>query len=113
GVAAAEVVMGRAAAGRRPVAAGPVLMIGATFHEAIDMLVRVLAKHADVVTAGNDVADVLDDAIGNEQLAPLVPVEAPRVRRAVGIDFPVVPHRMIAPDAAVDDLSPFLRRARF
>src|SRR5262249_26034979 len=95
-----------------PVAAGPVLMVGAAFHQAIDVGIGVLAEHPYEVSARDDVEDVLDDAVGDEQLAALVPVEAPGVRRAVGIDFPVVPHRMIAPYAAVHDLPPLGRRAR-
>src|SRR5436190_15475417 len=67
GVAAAKIIVCRAAAGGRPVAAGPVLMVGAAFHEAIDVWVRVLAEHADVVTAGHDVKNVFDDTVGDEQ----------------------------------------------
>ena len=34
---------------------------------------------------GDDVKEVLDDAVGDEHLPALVPVEAPGVRRAVGV----------------------------
>ena len=104
--------MRRAAAGGRPVAAGPVLMVGAAFHQAIDVRIRVLAEHPHEVSPGHDVKNVLDDAVGDEQLAPLVPVDPPGVRRAVGIDLELVPHGMIAPHAAAHFLPLLGRRPR-
>ena len=56
--------------------------------------------------------DVLDDAVGDEQLPLLVPVDAPGVRRAVGVGFELVPQRVIPPDAAVHRRPLSRRRAR-
>src|SRR5262249_55734527 len=76
------VVLALAAARARPVAAAPVDVVGTALDQAVDVRVDVLAVHADVVGAGDDVEYVLDDAVGDEDLAVLVPVHAPGVGRA-------------------------------
>src|SRR5207249_6998163 len=101
-----EIVVRRAAARGGPVTAGPVLVVGAAFHQAIDVRVGILAEHPHVMSAGHDVKNVLDDAVGDEQLAALVPVDSPGVGRAVGIDLELMSHRMIAPHAAANRLPP-------
>src|SRR5204863_9305032 len=57
--------------------------------------------HPLVVRAGDDVEEVLDDAVGDEDPAAVVPVEPPRVGRPVRYGLEDVPRGMVAPDAAV------------
>ena len=85
-----------------PVAAGPVDVVGAALHQPVGVRVEVLAVHPLEVRPGDDVAEVRDDAVGDEHLAVVVEVEAPGVGRAVGDDLEDLPRRVVAPDAAVD-----------
>src|SRR5262249_18822231 len=84
-----------------PVAAAPVQVVGAALDEAVGVRVEVLPVHADEVGAGHDVEEVLDDAVGDEQLAVLVPVQAPGVGGAPGDHLDLPARRVVAPDAAV------------
>ena len=95
-----------------PVAAAPVDVVGAALHQAVDVRVEVLAVHALVVAAGDDVEEVVDDAVGDEHLAVVVEVEAPGVGGAVGDASKILRGRVIAPDAAVDGDALLRRRAR-
>ena len=70
-----------------PVAAAPVLVIHAATHVAVGVRVRVFAVHPLIPPAGDDVPEVVDHAVGDEEFAVLVPVEAPGVGGAGGEDF--------------------------
>src|SRR4029079_3888032 len=98
GVAAAERV-GRAAVVVVPLVAGVVAVVGDRLDVVVGIGVEVLASLPLIAGAGDDVKDVRDDAGGGKKVAVLVVVEAPGVARAVGEDFELVPHGVIAPDA--------------
>ncbi len=80
-------------------------------HQFVHVRVQVLAVHAFVMAAGDDVPEMIDDAIGDEHLAMLIEVEAPGIRRAVRHHLELFLGRMITPDAAVDRNALLLRRA--
>src|SRR5262245_25132918 len=102
GVTAAGLGMLLARAGVGPVAARPVDVVGGARHQSVNRRRRlVLAEHPVEVGAGNHLEDVLDHAVGDEAAADLVPIEPPRVGRAVADDLELPRHRMEAPDAAV------------
>ena len=74
------------AADGRPGAAAPVDVVADAGHQLVDVRVEIVAEHALVMAAGDDVPKVIDDAIGDEHLAVLVEVEAPGIGGAVGDD---------------------------
>src|SRR5947209_17670554 len=82
-----------------PLVAGVVAVVGDRLDVVIGVGVEVLAGLPLIACAGNDVNDVRDDAGGGEEVSKLVVVEAPWVARAVGEDFELMPHGMIAPNA--------------
>src|SRR5262249_41987804 len=113
GVPAAGGRVGPLAAARAgPVAAAPVEVVGATLDQTETVRVQVLAVHADEVSAGHDVEEMLDDTVGDEQLAVLVPVQAPGVGGARGHQFEGLARRVVAPYAAVQGRAFLLWRAR-
>ena len=91
-----------AAAGRGPRTAGPVNMIDAAIHPFVEMRVEVVAIHTLIVAAGNDMKGVVDDAVGDEQFAGLVEVDAPGVGGSMRDHLVLLGDRMIPPNAAVD-----------
>ena len=95
-----------------PRTAAPVQVVGTTLHEAVGKRVHVVAVHAFHVPAGNDVKHVGDDAVRDEHLAEIVPVEAPRVGRARGVEFEDLLGGVVAPDAAIECDAILVRRAR-
>src|SRR5262249_35439770 len=70
-----------------------------------------LARLPLVATALADVEQVRNDAAGQEGIAVIVEVNAPRVAGAVGEDLEFLLDRMIAPDAGVDRRALLGRRA--
>src|SRR5262249_6025577 len=83
-------------------AAVPVLMIGTLIHQGVGARVEVLAVHPLVVGAGNEMPEMAVDVVGEEHLAVVVVVKAPRIGGAVGDGLEDFADRVIAPDAAVD-----------
>src|SRR5262245_28920818 len=71
----------------------------------LDMVVGVgiemLARLALVPAALNHVIEMGNDAGGDEHLAARVEVDSPRVARAVGEDFKVMPQWVVPPDGGV------------
>src|SRR5204863_3865025 len=61
---------------------------------------------------GKDVPEVADHAVGEEGLPVVVPVEAPRVRGPFADDLEDLLHRVVAPDAAVEEGAFRVGRAR-
>jgi hypothetical protein len=85
--------------------------------DGVDPLVGVLARLAVpprlVMGALNHVEQVRVDAVADEALPEIVPVDSPGIGRAVGERLPHVPHRMIAIHAAVEAHPLFVGRAGF
>src|SRR5579871_3007369 len=103
GVAAAGCVVRPLSAARGgPVASAPVDVIGAARHQAVTVRVQILAKHADVMSARNDVEQVLDDAVGDEHLAIIIEIQAPGVGGAPGEHLERFLDRVKAPDTTVE-----------
>ena len=101
-VAAARfAVLARRVARAFPRSARPVDVVRAGFHSLERERVEVGTEHPLEACSGDDVEDVLNHAVGEERLAPLIERETPRIRRAVRDDLELVPHRMEPPDAAV------------
>ena len=86
-------------------------MVRVQINQAVHVRVEILAVHALVVSAGDEVPEVAVDAVGEEELSVVVVVEAPRIGRAVSDGFEDLARRMIAPDAAVDFHALLGRRA--
>jgi hypothetical protein len=87
-------------------------MVGGRLHEGVEVGIEILAVHALVMGAGNEVPHVADDVVGEEGLAVFVPVEAPWVGGAVGDDFENFARGMVAPDGAVEPVrQPAIGRA--
>ena len=91
-----------AAAGLAPMLRIPMQMIGGLIEKLIDVRIKILAEHPLVMRARHDVPEMSDDVIREERLAVVIPIEAPRIRRAGGHDFKNLFHRMIAPDGATE-----------
>src|SRR5436309_91499 len=110
--AAGRVLVVRAEAVADVVAADEMQMIGDRRNPLVGELTRLAAPPRLVMSAGNDVKQMRVDAVADESFAVVVPVDAPGIRRAVGIRFPNVPRRMVAVDAAVELRALFVGRAR-
>ena len=94
------------------VVAHVVPVVGDRLDVVVRVRVEVRAGLPLVAAALNDVVQVRDDAGRAERLAVVVEVDAPRVARALGEDFELVPRRMIAPDAGVERHALVVGRAR-
>ncbi len=90
-----------------------VQMIGNGIDPPIRVTARLAIAPRFVMGAANHVEQMRIHAVADEGLAVVVPIDAPRVRRAIGVRFPDVPHRMIAIHAAVEANPLALRRAGF
>src|SRR5690606_29019169 len=81
----------------------------------IDPLVGILAGFpvppGFVVGSGNDMEQMRIDAVADEGIPIVVPVDAPRVGGAIGIGFPDMSRRMITVHAAVEANPLFLGSA--
>ncbi len=84
-----------------PAPAGPVQVVGAGLHQLVEVRVEVVAVHPIEVGAGDHAEQVGDHAVGDERLAVVVEVQAPRIGGAVGDDLEDLAGRVIPPDAAV------------
>ena len=76
-------------------------MIRAHAHELISVRVRILAIHALVVCAGNQVPEMAGDRVRKKRIARFIPIHAPRIRPAIRHDLESFPRRMIAPNSHV------------
>src|SRR5205085_8151192 len=74
--------------------------------------IAILPIHPLEVGAGDDVPEMLDDAVGNECLAVIVEVDAPGVGCAMRDDFEDLPRRVVPPDAAVEEYAVLFGRPR-
>ena len=77
-------------------------VVGTAFHQAVGVGIGILAIHALIMRAGDDVPEMLDDAIGDEGLAVVVEVQAPGIGGAVTDDVEKVSGGVKPPDAAID-----------
>ena len=66
-----------------------------------------------IKSALDDVEQVRVNAVADEGVAVVVPVDTPRVRRTNRERFPLVTHGMIPPHPALESAAFLLRRARF
>ena len=80
---------------------GPVEVVGMLLDEAVGVRREILAVHALVMRAGDEVPQVPDDRVDEKALAELIPVHAPRIRGPARHDLENLAHGMIAPDRAV------------
>src|ERR1041384_3471598 len=105
GVTAAGVGIGLARAGFGPVfpaSAGVVQVINDRTNLAVDVGVEVVAVHALVVSAGDDMEDMWHDRGSNEGIAQVVPVDAPGIAGAFADVFEDALGGMVAPHARPD-----------
>lgn len=65
----------------------PVDLVGGLLEEFVDVGIGVLAEHAAVMGAWDDVPEVADDGVDEEGFAVRVPIHAPGVGGALGNDF--------------------------
>ena len=84
------------------VVADVVPMVGDRLNVGVGVRIEVLARLPLVSGALNHVIQVRNDARRAERLAVVVEIDAPRIARAFGEDFELVPRRVIPPDARVD-----------
>ena len=96
---------------RLPESARPMDVVRAAFDEPKGVRVHVPAVHAFVARAGDDMKEVLDNAVGNKHLAVIIKRDAPRIGRSVRDDFKPVARRVEPPDAAIDSHAFVVRRA--
>ncbi len=88
-------------------------VIGAALHQTVAVGVQVLAEHADKVRPLRHVEQMLDDAIGDEQFAVIVPVQPPGIGGAPGKRLKALPGGVEAPHAAIEGRPLRLRSSRF
>ena len=81
-------------------AAIPMVMVGVLVDEFVNARVRVVAVHPLEVRSLDAVPEVADDRVDEEHFPVLIPIHAPRVRRAVTVGLVDFLGGMIAPDTA-------------
>src|SRR5439155_26950606 len=91
--------------------AQPMFVVKASTGQLVQIGIEVVAEHALVVCAGDDMPKMPDDIIRKERLAIVVPIQSPGIRRAVGDHFEEMPCRMITPNAATEPSALALRSA--
>jgi len=77
-------------------------MVGALVDQFVDVRIRVHGMRAGKVRAGDELPEMAVDRIREKPVAMLVPVEPPRIHRAMADDLEDLALRMIAPDAAIE-----------
>src|SRR5690348_18409203 len=76
-------------------------MVRVLIDQVIAVRVHIFTVHALEVRARNGMPEVADDGVDEERFANFVPIETPRVRRAMADGLDNASLRMVAPDAAV------------
>ena len=87
-------------------------MVGDRLNVVVRVRIEMLARLPLVPAALNDVIQVRNHAGRAKRLAVVVEIDAPRIARAFGEDFELVPRRMIPPDGRVERDAIGIRRAR-